>query len=211
VARELGGTAEAFGCDIGDGAGVDDVVRRVARLGPLRVAVVTAGVSDRAPTIDRSGDPQPDGHFARLVRINVFGTFNVLRSAAAVMASNDPMNDGERGVIVLTASIAAFEGQAGQLAYAATKAAVVGMTLPAALDLSRVGIRVVTIAPGLFETPMVANTKSSTREGLDRVRRFPHRWGQPEEYGILVEQIIDNPMLNGTTIRLDGALRLPSM
>ena len=146
--------------------------------------------------------------FERVIRINLIGSFNLLRLAAADMGALDPLEDGERGVIVNTASIAAYEGQVGQAAYAASKAGVVGMTLPAARELARIGVRVVTIAPGLFHTPMVEGLPAEAQQGLADSIPFPHRLGAPDEYAALVEHIVANRFINGETIRLDGALRM---
>ncbi len=147
--------------------------------------------------------------FSNVVRVNLIGTFNVLRLAATAMSKNEPDEGGERGVCVNTASIAAYDGQIGQVAYAASKGGVVGLTLPAARDLASRGIRVVTIAPGLFDTPLLAALPEEAREALGAGVPFPARLGQPAEYAELVGQIVANPMLNGETIRLDGALRMP--
>jgi len=159
-------------------------------------------------TVGREG-PHNLAVFERVVRVNLVGTFNVIRLAAARMQDNAPNADGERGVIINTASVAAFDGQIGQAAYAASKAGVVGMTLPVARDLGRAGIRVVTIAPGVFETPMLGGLDDQAREALLRDAVFPARLGRPAEYALLARQIIENPMLNGETIRLDGGLRMP--
>ncbi|MFZ4453339.1 3-hydroxyacyl-CoA dehydrogenase [Salibacterium aidingense] len=148
-------------------------------------------------------------HFSRVVQINLIGTFNMLKQAADQLRSNEPNTDGECGVIINTASIAGFEGQVGQAAYSASKAGISGLTLPAARELSRYGIRVVTIAPGLFETPLYESLPESAKAELGEMTPFPQRLGHPSEYAALARQIIENPMLNGETIRLDGALRLP--
>jgi NAD(P)-dependent dehydrogenase (short-subunit alcohol dehydrogenase family) len=146
--------------------------------------------------------------FTRVIQINLIGTFNVIRLAAAKMAANTPNEGGERGVIINTASVAAFEGQIGQVAYSASKGGVVGMTLPVARELASYGIRVMTIAPGLFETPMFDSLPDSVRKALGEMTPFPSRLGYPEEYALLARSIIENPMLNGCTIRLDGAIRM---
>jgi NAD(P)-dependent dehydrogenase (short-subunit alcohol dehydrogenase family) len=172
------------------------------------VLVNCAGVGVAGRIVGREG-PMPLAAFEQVIRINLIGSFNLLRLAAADMGTLDPLEDGERGVIVNTASIAAFEGQVGQAAYAASKAGVVGMTLPAARELARVGVRVVTIAPGLFHTPMVAGLPAEVQQSLAEGIPFPQRLGMPEEYAALVEHIVANRFINGETIRLDGALRMP--
>jgi NAD(P)-dependent dehydrogenase (short-subunit alcohol dehydrogenase family) len=159
-------------------------------------------------TVSRDG-PHNLAIFNRVLQVNLLGTFNVIRLAAARMQDNQPNDDGERGVIVNTASVAAFDGQIGQAAYSASKAGVVGMTLPIARDLGRSGIRVCTIAPGVFETPMLGGLNDESRTALTRDTVFPNRLGRASEYAMLVRSIIENPMLNGETIRLDGALRMP--
>ena len=153
--------------------------------------------------------PAPLQPFETVVRVNLIGTFNVLRLAAEAMTANEPDAEGERGAVVMTASIAAFDGQIGQTAYSASKGGVVGLTLPAARDLARLGIRVCTIAPGLFDTPLLAGLPEEARQALGAQVPFPSRLGRPEEYAQLACQIAENPMLNGETIRLDGALRMP--
>lgn len=176
--------------------------------GGLRIAVTTAGIGWAERIRGRSG-PHDLDHFESVLRINLVGTFNVLRLAAAQMAENKPGEDDERGVIVNSASIAAFEGQIGQSAYAASKAGVVALTLPAARELASVGVRVCTIAPGLFDTPLLAGLPQPAREALAQTIPFPQRLGRPEEFAQLVAAIVANPMLNGETLRLDGALRMP--
>ena len=175
--------------------------------GGLRIAVTCAGTG-WAQKVASSKGPHPLQPFEVIIAINLIGTFNVLRLAAAAMIGNEPGEDGERGVLVTTASIAAFDGQVGQVAYSASKGGVVGMTLPVARDLAQYGIRVNTIAPGLFDTPLLAALPEEARESLGRTIPFPPRLGRPSEYALLVEQIVANPMLNGETIRLDGALRM---
>ncbi|MHB1305064.1 MAG: SDR family NAD(P)-dependent oxidoreductase [Acidiphilium sp.] len=176
--------------------------------GALHVLVNCAGVAPGEKVLGRDG-PHDLAHFARAIAINLTGTFNMIRLAAAAMARNAPGEEGERGVIVATASIAAFDGQIGQAAYAASKAGVAGMTLPIARELARLGIRMVTIAPGIFETPMVVGMPEAVRESLGASVPFPPRLGRPAEYAALVRHICENTMLNGETIRLDGALRMP--
>jgi len=175
--------------------------------GTVHVAVNCAGIAPPGRILGRAG-PLPLDEFRRVVEVNLIGTFNVLRLAAAVMQGNEPDADGARGVIINTASIAAYEGQIGQVAYAASKAGVIGMTLAAARDLAQWGIRVVTIAPGLFDTPLLAGLPEAARTSLAAQIPFPSRLGRPDEYAALVEHIIANPMLNGEVIRLDGALRM---
>lgn len=179
----------------------------VDRFGAINGVVNCAGIVIGKKTVGKEG-PHDLESFQRVVEINLIGTFNVIRLAAARMQDNAPNADGERGVVVNTASIAAFEGQVGQAAYAASKGGVVGMTLPVARDLARSGIRVMTIAPGIFETPMMAGMSDEVRESLGKQVPFPPRLGRPAEYASLVSQIIQNPMLNGGVIRLDGAIRM---
>jgi NAD(P)-dependent dehydrogenase (short-subunit alcohol dehydrogenase family) len=161
-----------------------------------------------AKLVDREGNPADLDSYARTVHINLVGTFNVMRLAAAAMANNPPGDSGERGVIINTASIAAFDGQVGQCAYSASKAGVVGMSLPAARELSRHAIRVMAIAPGVFETPMMSEIPDEAAQALAAAVPFPKRLGKPEEFALLAEQIITNPMLNGEVIRLDGGIRM---
>ena len=205
VAARIGGVAAAG--DVADEAAVEAAVEAAAALGPLRLAVSCAGIAPAARVSGRQG-PHPLGLFEQVVRVNLTGTFNLLRLASARMASLEPLPTGERGLIVNTASIAAYEGQIGQCAYAASKAGVVGLTLPAARELARFGIRVMTVAPGLIETPMLAGMPAEAREALGRLPLFPNRLGRPEEVAAMVLAIAANPLLNGETIRLDGALRL---
>ena len=207
LAAELGQTfAKA---DVTDPAQVGAAIDRAAALGPLRVAVSCAGVGWAARTLDKTGKPHDLDLFKTVVGINLVGTFNVLRLAASAIAKSDPLEHGERGVIVNTASVAAFDGQIGQIAYAASKAGVAGMTLPAARDLAPAGIRVVTIAPGIFDTPMLGALPEDKRAALAADVVFPKRLGDPAEYGALVAAIVENGYLNGETIRLDGSLRMP--
>jgi NAD(P)-dependent dehydrogenase (short-subunit alcohol dehydrogenase family) len=176
--------------------------------GELRLAVSCAGIGWTERTVSKQG-PANLQPFETVVRVNLIGTYNVLRLTAATMASNEPDDEGERGAVVMTASAAAFDGQIGQTAYSASKGGVVGLTLPAARDLSRLGIRVCTIAPGLFDTPLLAALPEEARAELGKLIPFPPRLGRPEEYAQLACQIAENTMLNGETIRLDGALRMP--
>ena len=175
--------------------------------GGLHGAINCAGVASAEKTLGRQG-PHSLESFAKVVEINLIGTFNVVRLAAEALAGNEPTEDGERGVIVNTASVAAFDGQVGQVAYAASKGGVVAMTLPVARDFATLGIRVVAIAPGIFDTPMLAGLPEAARESLGKQVPFPSRLGRPEEYAALVKHIIENQMLNGEVIRLDGAIRM---
>lgn len=176
--------------------------------GGLRAVVNCAGIGTAARTVGKEGEPFPLGLFTRTIEVNLIGTFNVIRLAAARMLGNEPLEDGERGVFVNTASVAAFEGQIGQAAYSASKGGVVGLTLPVARDLSRHGIRCCTIAPGLFATPMLMGLPERARQALGASIPFPQRLGHPAEFASLVCEIIENTMLNGETIRLDGAIRM---
>jgi NAD(P)-dependent dehydrogenase (short-subunit alcohol dehydrogenase family) len=207
LAGELGATfAKA---DVTDAAQVEAAVAVAAQLGALRIAVSCAGVGWAGRTVDRTGKPHDLDAFKTVIGVNLIGTFNVLRLAAAAIAKTEPLTHGERGVIVNTASVAAFDGQIGQIAYAASKAGVAGMTLPAARDLAPAGIRVVTIAPGIFDTPMLGALPEDKRAALAADVVFPKRLGDPAEYGALVASIVENGYLNGETIRLDGSLRMP--
>jgi len=203
LAEEIGATfAKA---DVTDEAQVRAAVESARK---LRLAVSCAGIGWAERTVKKDG-PAALAPFEAVVRVNLIGTFNVLRLAAAAMAGNEPDAEGERGAVVMTASIAAFDGQIGQTAYSASKGGVVGLTLPAARDLARLGIRVCTIAPGLFDTPLLAGLPEEARAALGAQVPFPPRLGRPEEYARLACHIAENTMLNGETIRLDGALRMP--
>ena len=206
VVDELGERAMFVPADVTDADAVQEAIDQARELGELRVAVNCAGVGWAARVLGREG-PHDLGLFQTVVGINLIGTFNVLRLAAAAMDGNDPV-DGDRGVIVNTASIAAYDGQVGQIAYSASKGGVVGMTLPAARDLARHQIRVLAIAPGTFDTPMLAGLPDEAREALAEDIPHPHRLGDPAEYGLLVRQLVENPYLNGEVIRLDGSLRM---
>jgi NAD(P)-dependent dehydrogenase (short-subunit alcohol dehydrogenase family) len=207
LASELG--VEFVPCDVREEADVQAAVEAAARAaGGLRIAICCAGTG-WAQKVARSKGPHPLMPFQTIISINLIGTFNVLRFAAYAMIANSPLDDGERGVCVNTASIAAFDGQVGQIAYAASKGGVVAMTLPAARDLAQYGIRVNTIAPGLFDTPLLAALPEEARAKLGAGVPYPQRLGQPAEYAQLASQIVENRMLNGETIRLDGALRMP--
>lgn len=215
AAAELGAHARFVPADVADESQVAEAVAAASALAPLRVAVNCAGIVTANRTVGREG-PAPLDAFERTIRVNLIGTFNVLRLAAAAMAGTEPVSAGvpggpatlERGVIVNTASVAAFDGQVGQAAYAASKGGVVGMTLPIARDLSKLLIRVVTIAPGIFETPMMAGMPEDVRASLGEQVPHPSRLGHPAEYAALVRSIVANPMLNGEVIRLDGAIRM---
>ncbi len=207
LAAELG--AVYAKADVTDAAQVEAAVAQATALGPLRVAVSCAGVGWAARTLDKTGKPHDLELFKTVVAVNLVGTFNVLRIAASAIAKTDALEHGERGVIVNTASVAAYDGQIGQIAYAASKAGVVGMTLPAARDLAPVGIRVVTLAPGIFDTPMLGSLPEDKRAALATDVVFPKRLGDPNEYGAMVTAIVETGYLNGETIRLDGALRMP--
>jgi NAD(P)-dependent dehydrogenase (short-subunit alcohol dehydrogenase family) len=194
--------------DVSDADALGAAVEQAAALGPLRVAVACAGVGWAARTVDKSGAPHDLALFQKVVAVNLVGTFNLLRLAASAMTKNEPAETGERGVVVQTASVAAFEGQIGQIAYAASKGGVVGMTVPAARDLAPIGVRVMTIAPGLFDTPLLGLLPEEARAALGASVVFPRRLGDPAEYAALVEHIVRNPYLNGETVRLDGGLRM---
>jgi 3-hydroxyacyl-CoA dehydrogenase / 3-hydroxy-2-methylbutyryl-CoA dehydrogenase len=206
LAGELG--AAFVRADVTDPAQVEAAVARAAEAaGGLRISVNCAGVGWAERTVTKQGAHQLQP-FETVIGINLIGTFNVLRFAAAAMVANEPDGEGERGVCVNTASIAAFDGQIGQIAYSASKGGVVGMTLPAARDLARHGIRVCTIAPGLFDTPLLAGLPQDARDALSATIPFPPRLGRPDEYAALACHIAENTMLNGETLRLDGALRM---
>ncbi|HEV7821243.1 MAG TPA: 3-hydroxyacyl-CoA dehydrogenase [Burkholderiales bacterium] len=205
LAAELNGTFVQ--CDVSREEDAMAAIDAATRIGPVRGLINCAGIAPAAKTLGKDG-PHALDLFAKTVAINLIGTFNMIRLAAAAMAANPPNEEGERGVIVNTASVAAFDGQIGQAAYAASKAGVAGMTLPLARDLSRHAIRVMTIAPGIFETPMLLTMPPQVQEALGAMVPFPPRLGRPHEYAMLVEQILGNPMLNGEVIRLDGAIRM---
>jgi NAD(P)-dependent dehydrogenase (short-subunit alcohol dehydrogenase family) len=206
LAAEIGG--EFVAADVTDPEAVAAAVECAAATeGGLRISVCCAGIG-WAERLARSRGPHDLEYFSNVVKVNLIGTFNVLRLAAAAMIGNEPDGGGERGVCVNTASIAAFDGQIGQVAYSASKGGIVAMTLPAARDVASKGVRVMTIAPGLFDTPLLAALPETARESLGASIPFPSRLGRPEEYALLVGQIVANPMLNGETIRLDGAIRM---
>ncbi|MFI8975230.1 SDR family NAD(P)-dependent oxidoreductase [Nocardia asteroides] len=206
VAEQLGGAAVFVPTDVRDSDQVAAAVSAAGELGPLRVLVNAAGIGDPARTVGRTG-PLELERFTRVVEINLIGTFNVIRLAAAAMAATEPVA-GERGVIVNTASVAAFDGQIGQASYSASKGGIVGMTLPIARDLAASLIRVMTIAPGMFATPILNGLTDEAKASLEAQIPHPSRLGDPSEYAALVEAIVMNPMLNGETIRLDGAIRM---
>jgi NAD(P)-dependent dehydrogenase (short-subunit alcohol dehydrogenase family) len=207
-AHELGEAAVFVPCDVTqEEDGKRAVSAAQTRFGALHGLVNCAGIAPSERVAGRNG-PHALESFTRAVSINLIGTFNMIRLAAVAMLSNEPLADGERGIIINTASIAAYEGQIGQAAYAASKAGVVGLTLPIARELARSGIRVVTIAPGVFETPMMAGFSKDVQDSLAKAVPFPSRLGHPDEYAQLVETICQLTMLNGATIRLDGALRM---
>jgi 3-hydroxyacyl-CoA dehydrogenase / 3-hydroxy-2-methylbutyryl-CoA dehydrogenase len=205
LVAQLGDRASFAACDVTD---PDAVEAAVAGARPLRIAVTCAGIGWAERTASKRG-PHAVDPFHRVIAVNLLGTFHVLRAAAVALREGEPDEEGERGVIVCTASIAAYEGQIGQLAYAASKGGVVGMTLPAARDLSGDGVRVCTIAPGLFDTPLLAGLPPEARDALGKQVPHPARLGRPEEYAALAAHIVENPMLNGEVVRLDGALRMP--
>lgn len=207
LADELG--AGYVSADVTDEAEVRTAVESAAGRGvPLRIAVNCAGIAWVERTLAKDGTPHGLEVFEKVIAVNLVGTFNVLRLAAAQMATNEPLVDDERGVIVNTASVAAFEGQIGQIAYAASKGGVHAMALPAARDLAPVGVRVNTIAPGTFETPMLAGLPEPAREALAAAIPFPRRLGKPMEYAQAVRFLVENPMVNAEVIRIDGALRM---
>jgi NAD(P)-dependent dehydrogenase (short-subunit alcohol dehydrogenase family) len=209
LAAELGGDTLAFKADVTSEADVEAAVAAtVEEFGGLRFAASCAGIGWAERTVTRNGPAQLQP-FETVVRVNLIGTFNVLRHVATAMAAGEPDDDGERGAVVMTASVAAFDGQIGQAAYSASKGGVVGLTLPAARDLARLGVRVCTIAPGIFDTPLLAALPEENRKALGESVPFPSRLGRPEEYARLACHIAENGMLNGETIRLDGALRMP--
>jgi NAD(P)-dependent dehydrogenase (short-subunit alcohol dehydrogenase family) len=208
LARELGDAVRYARTDVTDEASASAAVRAaVDAFGPLRGLVNCAGIVHGEKVIGKYGAHSLAG-WRRAIDINLTGTFNMLRLAALEIAKAEPNEGGERGVIVNTASVAAYDGQIGQAAYAASKAAIVGMTLPIARELARSGIRVMTIAPGTFETPMLASLPQEVRDSLGKMVPFPPRLGKPSEFAALVRAIVENPMLNGEVIRLDGAIRM---
>ncbi len=208
LAAELGGRTRFALADVTDETSVRNAVALArSSFGALHGAIACAGIAVAERILGKNG-PHPLASFAQVVTVNLVGSFNLLRLAAEAMANNPPGGDGERGVIVMTASVAAFEGQIGQAAYAASKGAVAALTLPAARELARVGVRVVSIAPGTFDTPLLAGLSEAARQSLAQQVPFPSRLGRPDEFAALVRHVIENGMLNGTVLRLDGALRM---
>ncbi|MBP1161313.1 MULTISPECIES: 3-hydroxyacyl-CoA dehydrogenase [Rhodococcus] len=206
VAKELGDRVRFAAADVTDEAAVTAALDLAESLGTLRVLVNCAGIGNAVKTVGKQGAFPLDG-FTKIINVNLVGTFNVLRLAAERISKTEPI-DGERGVIINTASVAAFDGQIGQAAYSASKGGVVGMTLPIARDLASLLIRVVTIAPGLFKTPLLGSLPEAAQASLGQQVPHPSRLGDPSEYGALAAHIVSNPMLNGETIRLDGAIRM---
>ena len=206
IAKELGDRVRFVAADVTDEAAVTEALDVAESLGPVRVAVNCAGIGNAIKTVSKKGAFPLDA-FKKVVDVNLFGTFNVIRLAAERIAKTEPI-DGERGVIINTASVAAFDGQIGQAAYSASKGGVVGMTLPIARDLASLLIRVVTIAPGLFKTPLLGSLPEEAQASLGAQVPHPARLGDPSEYGALAAHIVENPMLNGEVIRLDGAIRM---
>lgn len=208
LAEELKGRVSFVMADVTNAEEVQNAINVATNVAPLRIAVSCAGVGWAARTVNKEGAPHDLELFKNVVNINLLGTFNVARLTAAAMSKNAVDETGERGVIVNTASIAAYDGQIGQVAYAASKAGIVGMTLPMARDLSASAVRVLTIAPGTFDTPMLAMLPEAAREAIAQGIPFPKRLGRPEDFAALVEHIAENTYLNAETVRLDGALRL---
>ena len=206
---ELGSRARYIETDVTSGESVQAALDAAADMGPLHITVNCAGSGMAGRTINKDGSPHDLSVYEWVIKLNLIGTFNVASRASAVMSRTEPDADGERGVIVNTASIAAFDGQIGQVAYSSSKGGVVGMTLPMARDLAVVGIRVMTIAPGSFETPIFGFVPDAMKEGLASIVPFPTRMGEPDEFAQLVQHIVENRYLNGETIRIDGAVRFP--
>ena len=207
LAAELGDQAAYVQADVSDADEVQAAVERATAMGTLRAAINCAGIGFGMRTIGKDGTPHDLGVFQKVISVNLIGTFNLLRLAASAMAKNEP-EDGERGVVINTASVAAFDGQIGQVAYSASKGGIVGMTLPAARDLSKAKIRVVTIAPGTFDTPLLASLPDEMRAALAATIPHPSRLGRPEEFAALACHIVENSYLNGEVIRLDGSIRM---
>lgn len=207
-ASELGGDTRFVHADVTDPAAISEAISLAGTDAPLRIAVNCAGFAIGARTVGREGDPADIEAFSGVITVNLIGTYNVASQAAAAMAKNDPLTDGERGVIVNTASVAAFDGQIGQTAYAASKGGVVALTLPMARDLSSIGVRVNTIAPGVIDTPLLAGLNDVMREALAANVPFPKRLGTPDDYASLAIELITNGYMNGETVRMDGALRM---
>ena len=208
VAAELGDAVQFVAANVTDEAAMTAVYDAADANGPLRALVHCAGIGGAVRLVEKDGSPGSLEKYTQVVTVNLIGTFNVLRLAAVRMATNEPL-DGDRGVAVLTASVAAFEGQIGQIPYASSKAGIHGMTIVAARDLARKGIRVCTIAPGTFDTPLLARLSDEVKDSLAAAVPHPSRLGNPDEYAHLAQHILENPVLNGETIRLDGAIRMP--
>lgn len=207
IVAKLGPNARFVKCDVTSESDGQHAVAEALKMGPLIACINCAGIGGAQKTVGKDGPANLEA-FKKVVNVNLFGTFNMIRLAAHAMTQNQPNEDGERGVIVNTASVAAFDGQIGQASYSASKGGIVGMTLPIARDLARDGIRCVTIAPGLFLTPLLKGLPQEAQDSLGRQVPFPPRLGRPNEYAMMVEQIMSNPMVNGETIRLDGAIRM---
>jgi NAD(P)-dependent dehydrogenase (short-subunit alcohol dehydrogenase family) len=207
LAAELGDAAAFVQADVSNPEEVQAAVDRATSMGTLRAAISCAGIGFGMRTIGKDGTPHDLGVFQKVISVNLIGTFNILRLAASAMAKNE-LEDGERGVVVNTASVAAFDGQIGQVAYSASKGGIVGLTLPAARDLSKAQIRVVTIAPGTFDTPLLASLPDEMRAALAATIPHPSRLGRPDEFGALACHIVENSYLNGEVIRLDGSIRM---
>ncbi|MBW2189313.1 MAG: SDR family NAD(P)-dependent oxidoreductase [Deltaproteobacteria bacterium] len=207
LAAELGGVATFVRADVSNAEDVEAAVARATSIGTLRASINCAGIGIAKRTIGKDGTPHNLGAFQKVISVNLFGTFNLLRLAASAMVGNEP-EDGERGVIINTASVAAFDGQIGQVAYSASKGGIVGLTLPAARDLAKAQIRVVTIAPGTFDTPLLASLGEDIRAALAATIPHPSRLGRPGEFGALACHIVENSYINGEVIRLDGAIRM---
>ena len=208
VAAEIGGGTQFVHADVTDTDQMNAVFDAAEAMAPLRAVVHCAGRGGPIRVVDRQGNPGSLEVYESVVRINLIGSFNVLRLGAARMAKAEPI-DGERGVVIMTASVAAFEGQIGQIPYASAKAGIVGMTIVAARDLASHQVRVCTIAPGTFDTPILQRVRPEVREGLAAAIPHPRRLGHPDEFARLAQNIIENPMINGETIRIDGAIRMP--
>jgi NAD(P)-dependent dehydrogenase (short-subunit alcohol dehydrogenase family) len=207
LAAELGDAAAFAKADVSKAEDVQAAIEQAASMGTLRAAINCAGIGIGARTIDRTGAPHDLAAFEKVISVNLVGTFNVLRLGASAMSKNES-EDGERGVVINTASIAAFDGQIGQVAYSASKGGIVGLTLPAARDLSKAQVRVVTIAPGTFDTPLLGMLSDEIRAALAATIPHPSRLGRPQEFGALACHIVENSYINGEVIRLDGSLRM---
>ncbi len=208
LAKQLGAKARFVKADVCSGEQVQAAVNEAVKsFGGLHFAILCAGIGGARRILSKEG-PMPLEHFQKIINVNLVGHFNAARLASEAMARNTPNADGERGVIIMTASVAGYEGQIGQCAYASSKGGIIGLTIPMARDLSGLGVRVMTIAPGLFDTPLLAALPEEAKQSLGRQAPFPSRLGRPEEYAQLAQSIIENPMLNGDVIRLDGAIRM---